>query len=332
MKKLKKPVVMLAVWALVFGLTACGETGSPGETGTPGEIGSHGEPGSSGGPSVSQTQLPTVDPSGAEINVPEQINSIVVLAPSLAEMVVALGQGDKIIGYDTNSIGLEGLPADLPALDTVNPDMEQLMALHPDVLMVSNLSLYDAENPYKQLVDNGVCVVCVPTSDSIADIQEDITFVAAILKEGDKGQAIIAEMQQEIDRIAAIGAGITEKKSVYFEISAAPYMYSFGTGVFLNEMIELIGAENILAAQEGWLGVEEESVVQANPDVILTNVNYIDDPVQEIKDRSGWDVLTAVQNGAVYYIDNMASSLPDQNVIKALEQMAKAIYPEYYNQ
>lgn len=326
MKKLKKPVVMLAVWALVFGLTACGETGSPGE------IGSHGEPGSSGGPSVSQTQLPTVDPSGAEINVPEQINSIVVLAPSLAEMVVALGQGDKIIGYDTNSIGLEGLPADLPALDTINPDMEQLMALHPDVLMVSNLSLYDAENPYKQLVDNSVCVVCVPTSDSIADIQEDITFVAAILKEGDKGQAIIAEMQQEIDRIAAIGAGITEKKSVYFEISAAPYMYSFGTGVFLNEMIELIGAENILAAQEGWLGVEEESVVQANPDVILTNVNYIDDPVQEIKDRSGWDVLTAVQNGAVYYIDNMASSLPDQNVIKALEQMAKAVYPEYYNQ
>lgn len=320
MKKLKKPVVMLAVWALVFGLTACGEKGSPGGSG------------SSGGQSVSQTQLPTVDPSGAEINVPEQIDSIVVLAPSLAEMVVALGQGDKIIGYDTNSIGLEGLPADLPALDTINPDMEQLMALHPDVLMVSNLSLYDAENPYKQLVDNGVCVVCVPTSDSIADIQEDITFVAAILKEGDKGQAIIAEMQQEIDRITAIGAGITEKKSVYFEISAAPYMYSFGTGVFLNEMIELIGAENILAAQEGWLGVEEESVVQANPDVILTNVNYIDDPVQEIKDRSGWDVLTAVQNGAVYYIDNMASSLPDQNVIKALEQMAKAIYPEYYNQ
>lgn len=320
MKKLKKPVVMLAVWALVFGLTACGETGSPGA------------PGSSGGPSVSQTELPTVDPSGAEINVPEQINSIVVLAPSLAEMVAALGQGDKIIGYDTNSIGLEGLPADLPALDTVNPDMEQLMALHPDVLMVSNLSLYDAENPYKQLVDNGVCVVCVPTSDSIADIQDDITFVAAILKEGDKGQKIIAEMQQEIDRIAAIGAGITEKKSVYFEISAAPYMYSFGTGVFLNEMIELIGAENILADQEGWLGVEEESVVQANPDVILTNVNYMDDPVQEIKDRSGWDVLTAVQNGAVYYIDNTASSLPDQNVIKALEQMAKAVYPEYYSE
>ena len=310
MKKLKKPVAMLAVWALVFGLTACGK--APTE-----------EP-------SNQTQLPTVDPSGAKISVPEQIDSIVVLAPSLAEMVVALGHGNQIVAYDTASIGLEGLAADLPALDTVNPDMEQLLALHPDVLMVSNLSLYDAENPYQQLIDNGVCVVCVPTSDSIAGIQSDIAFVAAVLDESVKGEEIIAQMQQEIDRITDIAKGITEKKAVYFEISAAPYMYSFGTGVFLDEMIVLIGAENILADQAGWLSVGEESVVSANPDVILTNVNYIDNPVQEIKDRGGWDALTAVQNDAVYYIDNMASSLPNQNVVKALNQMAEAIYPEYY--
>lgn len=314
MKKFKKPVVLLAVWALVFGLTACQGTSSPKAD------------------SGSQTELPAVDPSGAEINVPEKVESIVALAPSLAEIVVALGCGDRIIAYDINSIGLEGLPADLPALDTVSPDIEQLLALRPDVLMASNLSLYDADNPYQQLIDNGVCVVCVPTSDSIADIQSDIAFVAAVLGEAEKGEALISEMQQEIDRIAAIGAGITEKKTVYFEISAAPYMYSFGTGVFLNEMIELIGAKNILADQEGWLSVGEESVVQANPDVILTNVNYIDDPVQEIKDRSGWDALAAVQNNDVYYIDNMSSSLPNQNVVKALQQMAEAIYPEYYSE
>ena len=314
MTKFKKPVVMLAVWALVFGLTACQGTSSPkAESG-------------------SLTKLPTVDPSGAEISVPEKVESIVVLAPSLAEIVVALGYGDRIIAYDFNSIGLEGLPADLPALDMVSPDIEQLLALHPDVLMVSNLSLYDADNPFKQLIDNGVCVVCVPTSDSIADIQSDIAFVAAVLSETEKGEALISEMQQEIDRIAAIGAGITEKKKVYFEISAAPYMYSFGTGVFLNEIIELIGAENILADQEGWLSVGEEAVVQANPDVILTNVNYIDNPVQEIKNRSGWDALAAVQNNEVYYIDNMSSTLSNQNVVKALQQMAEAVYPEYYSQ
>lgn len=338
MKKLKKKVVWLAVWALVFGLTACGGNGDP--VTSPDPVTTAEAPGTTAEPGTTeetpteelatQASLPTVDPSGAAINVPEQIDTIVVLAPSLTEMVVALGHGDKIVAYDLNSAGLEGLAADVPMLDTVNPDMEQLLALNPDVLMVSNLSLYDAENPYQTLVDNGVCVICVPTSDSIADIQEDIAFVAAVLGETQKGDDLIGQMQREIDRIATIGAGITEKKTVYFEISAAPYMYSFGTGVFLNEMIELIGAENILADQEGWLSVGEESVVQANPDVILTNVNYIDEPVQEIKDRNGWDALTAVRNDAVYYIDNMPSSLPDQNVVKALIQMAEAVYPEYY--
>lgn len=311
MKKLKKPVVWLAVLALVFGLTACGKAPDKNE------------------PAAS---LPTVDPSGASISVPEQIDSIAVLAPSLAEMVVALGSGDQIVAYDTASVGLDGLSADVPVLDTVNPDMEQLMALHPDVLIVSNLSLYDQESPYQQLIDNGTCVICVPTSDSIADIQSDIAFVAAVLGASQQGDEIIADMQAQIDRIVEIASGITEKKTVYFEISAAPYMYSFGSGVFLNELMELIGAENILADQAGWLSVGEETVVSANPDVIFTNVNYIDDPVQEIMGRGGWDTVTAVQNNDVYYIDNMASSLPNQNVVKALREMAEALYPEYYGE
>ena len=55
--------------------------------------------------------------------------------------------------------------------------------------------------------------------------------------------------------MAAIGAAVPEdeRKSVYFEISAAPYCYSFGEGVFLDEMLELIGADNVLAGQEGWV-------------------------------------------------------------------------------
>lgn len=253
-----------------------------------------------------------------------------MLSPSIAETVIALGYGGNIVAYDNSSVGLEGLPENKLVLDLSQPDIEQLAALKPDVLMVSNLTLYDQEAPYQQLIDMGVCVICVPTSDSIKDIQSDIAFIASVFGESEKGEKIITEMQAEIDRIAAIGKTITEKKSVYFEISAAPYMYSCGSGVFLNELIELIGAENILADQEGWLSVGEETVIAANPDVILTNVNYIENPTQEIMSRGGWSNLNAVKNGDVYYIDYMASSLPNQNVVKALSQMAEAVYPEYY--
>lgn len=281
---------------------------------------------------TSAAALPTTDPSGAQIKVPENIETIAVLSPSIAQTIIGLGLGDKIAAYDAQSVGLEGLPESDIVLDFMQPDMEQLAALNPDVLFVSNMTLYDQENPYQTLIDQGVCVICVPTSESIAAIQSDISFLAAVLGVPEKGEAMLADMQAQIDSIAAIGSTITDKKTVYFEIAAAPSMYSFGSGVFLNEMIELIGAKNILADQSGWLGVEAETVVAANPDVILTNVNYIENPTQEIMDREGWADMTAVADKSVYYIDNMASSSSNQNIVKALVQMAEAIYPEYYTE
>lgn len=279
-----------------------------------------------------QAARPVTDPSGAAISVPENIETVAVLAPSIAQTLLAMGYGDKIVAYDTQSLGLEGIPECDVVMDLMQPDMEQLAVLKPDVLFVSNLSLYDQEAPYQQLIDLGVCVICIPTSDSLADIQSDITFLASVFGAPEKGEEIVSQMQAEIDRISQIGKTITEKKKVYFEIAAAPAMYSFGSGVYLNEMIELIGAENILAGEEGWMSVEPETVVAANPDVILTNVTYVENPTQEIMGRDGWNAVTAVTEEAVYSIDNFASSLANENVVKALVQMAEAVYPEYYSE
>lgn len=280
--------------------------------------------------SAPEASKPTTDPSGAEMSIPDSIDSIVCLSPAVNEVLIALGVGDSLVAYDTQSVGLEGIPADLPTLDMMQPDMETLASLKPDVLFVSNMTLYDQENPFQQLIDMGVCVLCVPSANSIAEIESSLSFIAAAVGKSAEGDALIDGMQAELDRIAAIGESITEKKTVYFEIGAAPNLYSFGSGVFLNEMIELIGAENILADQEGWLAVEGETVASANPDVILTNVNYLDDAVGEILSRSGWEGVSAIQNKQVYYIDNMSSSLSNQNIVKALDEMAKAVYPDAY--
>ena len=322
MKKILSLILALAMAASVAGCAAqpaSGSASAPASVSAP-----------SSAVSAPAAEKPATDPSGAEVNIPDEIGSVVVLAPSIAETLVALGCGDLIVGYDAQSVGLAGLPADVPTFDMMQPDMEQLAALKPDVLFVSNMTLYDQTNPYQQLIDLGVCVLCVPTANSIAAIQEDIAFIAAAMGKTAEGNALIVDMQAELDRISAIGATVTDKKSVYFEIGAAPSMYSFGSGVFLNEMIELIGAENVLADQEGWLAVEAETIVAADPDVILTNVNYIDDPVAEILGRSGWEGMSAVKDQQVFYIDNMASSLSNHNIVKALDQMAKAVYPDLF--
>ena len=148
------------------------------------------------------------------------------------------------------------------------------------------------------------------TSQSIEGVKSDIGFIAA---------AVAASIPAE------------KRKSVYFEISPAPYLYSTGSGTYLSEMIEWVGGVNVLASQDSWISVEGESIVAANPDVIFTNVNYTDDPIGEILARDGWAGVSAVANEDVYYIDNMASSLPNQNIVVAMRQMLEALYPDYYH-
>jgi iron complex transport system substrate-binding protein len=107
-------------------------------------------------------------------------------------------------------------------------------------------------------------------------------------------------------------------------------MFSSGTGTFLHEMIELAGAENIFADQISWIAVTDEMLLQANPDVILTSTDFLDDPIAEIMGRPGFHAITAVQTGNVHRIDTASSSRPSPNLTRALREIAQAIFPEYF--
>lgn len=277
-----------------------------------------------------EVKLPTMDRAGNEITIPKEINKIISISPSNTEMIVEMGYGDKLVAVDKYSGDIEGIPENIPFFDIMNPDVEQLVALEPDIIYATGMSMSDGNDPFKQIKELGITVAYIPTSDSIEGIYSDIIFIADSLMVSDKGHDLVNNMKIKIDEFKEFSSTIENKKTVYFEIAGAPKIYSFGSGVFLNEMIEIIGAENILANQEKWIAVSEEVVVAANPDVILTNVDYIENAVEQIKNRNGWEDVTAIKNNDVYYIDRDASSLSNHNIVKALDQMALAIYPEIY--
>jgi len=274
-------------------------------------------------------ERPEKDRSGNPITLPAEINRIVSLAPATTQILESLGVLDKVVAIDTQTPAYVSGVDHLPQFDMMTPDIEQIAQLQPDIVYTSGMS-YIEGNPFQQLSGMGICVVDIPSSASISDVKLDIVFTAACLGMEAEGQAIADGMQGKVDELAAVGAGITEKKTVLFEISALPYLYSFGSGTFLHEMIELLGAENVFSDQVSWIAVTEESAVAANPDVILTSVNYIEDPIGEILGRSGWNNVTAVANKDVYYIDNGRSSLPNQYIVDAMVEMALALYPEAY--
>ena len=115
---------------------------------------------------------------------------------------------------------------------------------------------------------------------------------------------------------------------VYFEIAALPNLYSLGTNVYLDDMINIIGASNIFSDKNAWITTTEENVLFANPDIIFTSVHYIDNPTDEILKRESWQNINAIKNKDVYYIDS--GSLPTHNIVNALIMMAKYAYPDEY--
>lgn len=262
-----------------------------------------------------------------------EVSRIISTSPSNTEILVGLGLTDKLVAVDTYSTDIEGLSAEIPQLELSNPDAETILGLKPDLIITSEINqVGNAENPFSVLEESGITVRYMPTSTSIEGIYSDIEKIAAATGTVAQGEALISGMKEKVSTISEIAATIpeSERKTVYFEISSAPSLFTFGQDTFLNEIIELVGATNIFGNETGWISPSEETILKDDPDVILSNVNYIENPIEEIKGRAGWENLTAVKENQIFMINTNAASRPSQNVIIALEEMAQAIYPTYY--
>lgn len=277
---------------------------------------------------------PSTDRAGNEILIPDEIEKIASLAGAFTQVLVDLGYEEEIVAIDLYSVGFEGVDTAVPAIDMMSPDIETLLSLDLDIIFASNISDAGSEDSiFQPLIDAGVTVAYIPTANSLEDIKLDIEFIGHALAAYEETELLLSNYSEQLREIQTIAETIPaeEEKSVLFEISAVPAIYSTGSGTFLDEIIELVAATNVLADETAWVPVSEEAAIALNPDVILTNVNYIDDPIAEILGRSGWEAVTAVQNEAVHSIDNNASSLPNHNVVDAAWAIARAVYPEYYN-
>ncbi|MDR1803798.1 MAG: ABC transporter substrate-binding protein [Treponema sp.] len=255
-----------------------------------------------------------------------ETNRIISAAPSNTEIIAALGMGDRLIAVDMYSGGIPGVPSGLPEIDFFYHDTEAIIGLEPDIIFANEINSFGvADNPFKLLGDMGIRVVDIPTSVSIEGIYNDIITIAEVLGVEERGEALVASMKEEIERIAAAAKAAPEKKTVYFEISGPPFMYSFGRGTFLNEMIEIAGGRNIFDDQNSWFSPSAEEIITRNPDIIFT-MNYSwEDTVAEMKSRTAFQTITAIKENRVYAIDDNSASRPSQNILPALRQMAEGI-------
>jgi iron complex transport system substrate-binding protein len=212
--------------------------------------------------------------------------------------------------------------------------VEAIIGMAPDLIVASNVNRSSGGgDPFKPLRNLGIDVVYIKTPESIAQIYDEIEQIAAALGLPDKAAALVAGMKARIDAVSMVAKTIKTKRSVYYEVSSDPYPVTMGGDTYLNEIINLVGAKNIFADQKGWFAPTTDAVIAANPDVILANA-YSEEgggkaAIKSIKNRPGFSSLDALKQNRLYLIDGNAASQASPVVVKAIGEIARAIYPEY---
>ncbi len=279
---------------------------------------------------INQAKITITTPQGEKVRIPQNIQRVVSLSPAVTQVINDLGQKDKLIAVDTQSPKYVNGLEKVQQTDLMNLDLEKMMALKPELLFVSDLTLFQSEAKIKKLEDKGTVVVVLPTEKNFKEIEDNIRLVATTLNKKEKGEQLAGQMERDVAAFKEQATSIRHKKRVLFEIAASPEIYSMGKDTYINEMIETIGAENVMAKETGAIKVSEEAAIMANPDVILTNVEYVPDPINDILKLKGWEEVKAVKNKTVYSIDNERSSLPNQHIVQAMTEMAQAVYPNEF--
>ncbi|MCR5178287.1 MAG: ABC transporter substrate-binding protein [Lachnospiraceae bacterium] len=295
--------------------------------------------GSAGSKAGANAAKPTQDRSGNAITIPDKVEKIVSMAPSVTEILVDLGYADRIVACDTYS-GFSpfaaSLTPDIPQFDMMAPDNEAIVALSPDIVFTTGMSYAEGEDVYSAVKSAGICVADIPSSASIDDIKADMTFIADAVGAGDKVRDITAKMDTFIADVKKVAGGISDKKSVMYVMSVPtpdyPDVYTCGKGTYMDEVFSLIGAQNIAGDIDyQWPALSEEDILAKNPDVIIVGDTYTPDAVNAILSIDAWKDITAVKDGAVYSIDGDAFNQPNQYVMNSAYEIASYIYPDAYS-
>jgi iron complex transport system substrate-binding protein len=227
--------------------------------------------------------LQVTDDRGVVVTFDKTPQRIVSLLPSLTETVCELGQCQRLVGVDRYS----NFPDSLRALPQVggglDPNIEAIVALKPDVVLMAT-----ASRASERLQSLGIKVVALEPKTH-ADVKRVIDKVGQVLQVSD-AQRLWRVIDAGVSAAAQSLPAKVKNTRVYFEVNRAPY--GAGESSFIGETLTRLGAKNIVPASLGpFPKLNPEYVVRANPDVIMVgDRNY-----SGMEGRPGWSSMRAIK-------------------------------------
>ena len=227
------------------------------------------------------------DERGITVSLPRPPQRIVSLLPSLTESVCALGACERLVGVDRYS----NSPAAVRALPQVgggiDPNVEAIVALHPDVVLLAKSSRVT-----QRLETLGVKVLTLEPK-SHADIRRVLDTLGQVLGTDD-AQRVWRAIDASVSAAAQSLPASVKRTRVYFEVNSTPY--AAGESSFIGETLTRLGARNIVPVALGpFPKLNPEYVVRADPDVIMVSERS----AQGLEQRPGWAGIRAVREARI---------------------------------
>lgn len=232
---------------------------------------------------ISAPAIQVTDDRGRTVTLPRPPQRIVSLLPSLTEAVCALDQCHRMVGVDRYSNWPEAITR-LPQVGGgLDPNIEAIVALRPDVVLMATSSRASA-----RLESLGVAVVALEPKTH-ADVQRVLGKIGQVLAVPD-AQRVWRRIDAAVEAAAQSVPPAARGARVYFEVNRGPY--GAGTSSFIGETLTRLGARNILPAALGpFPKLNPEYVVRADPDLIMVGARSVDG----LAERPGWGSLRALR-------------------------------------
>jgi iron complex transport system substrate-binding protein len=268
------------------------------------------------------------DDVGRTVNVPVNPVRIVSLAPSLTEIVYALGAQDRLVG-DTVYCDYPTEAQSKPKVGgVIDPNLESIAALHPDLVLVSKDGGNRLET-VRALESFGIPAYATDTH-KIAQILTLTEKLGALLNVPEAGKAIADDMRKRLAQIQARLTGVPPK-NVLFVVWMEP-LISVGKETFVADAIVRAGAVSIIDSSKDWPQVSMEEVAHLQPDFLVfahSQGDIVGHNLESLVELPGWKLLDAVK-AHHYAVISDAVIRPAPRIVSAIEDLAKQLHPEVF--
>ncbi|MFL2941633.1 MAG: cobalamin-binding protein [Candidatus Poseidoniales archaeon] len=228
---------------------------------------------------------------------------IICLTEEPTEILYLLGEQHRIVGISRYTVRPEEAKSNHPVVSAfVDGSVKKISELKPDLV----IGFSDIQGDLAAKLIKANLQVLIFNQRSIEEILEVILTIGRIVSAQDKAQKLVDKYTEILKEAKAKTSKQNTKPKVYFEEWDKP---TFSGIRWVSELIEIAGGEDIFSEKShGKLAVEREiqwsDVVEKNPDVILASWCGKPVDIDSIKEREGWDQISAIKNNRIHEIDS----------------------------